>query len=82
VYVKELPFGEGVSEYYEKATIDTYLTEEEMTKLDDELFDIYPRFDHRQEQRRADDFCELVHHTVQCFVSKSSSPVNNNHLSD
>ena len=71
MYRKTLPLAEGVSESYEKANIDTYLTQEEEQEEKDKFEDIYPRNNHLQEQRRADNTCELIFHTVHCYQLKN-----------
>jgi hypothetical protein len=73
MYIKEVPFPAGVSKNYEKAKIENYLTEEEAQKEEEKLTDIYPRYDHLQEQRRADNICDLIFHTVHCYKVKSRS---------
>jgi hypothetical protein len=70
MYIKEQPFSNGVSKTYQKATIDTYLTETEATKEEDYFTDMYPRYNHLQEQQRADNVCDLIFHSVQCYKTK------------
>jgi hypothetical protein len=74
MYVKEVPFPDGISKNYTKATINTYLTEEEMRKEEETFTDIFPRYNHHQEQKRSDGVCDLIFHSVQCYKGKSMTP--------
>ena len=71
MYRKTLPLAEGVSASYEKADIDTYLTQEEEQEQKEQFEEIYPRNNHFQEQRRTDHTCELIFHTVHCLKLKN-----------
>ncbi|CBY22074.1 unnamed protein product [Oikopleura dioica] len=73
MYIKEVPFPDGVSTNYEKAKIENFLTEEEANIEEETIADIYPRYNHLQEQRRTDNICDLIHHTVYCYKVKSRS---------
>lgn len=73
MYIKEVPFPDGVSTNYEKAKIENFLTEEESNIEEETIADIYPRYNHLQEQRRTDNICDLIHHTVYCYKVKSRS---------
>jgi len=73
MYIKDLPFPKGVSSHYEKAKIENFLTEEEAKIEEEKLVDIYPRYNYHQEQRRTDNICDLIYHTVKCYKEKSRS---------